>query len=189
MKKLILLMRTPEVDFFSACFRQAKPDLQCRGANSLEELQAAIEAASGGWTRLIAFCSPVIVPLAILRALDFNCFNLHPGPPERPGYRPAFFAAREGAPSFGVTLHRMTEQVDAGPICKVRRFALNPPASETDVEICAYQEAIALMMECAYALTHADGPLAATRERWSSRRTTRRDYALLQAPQARRAAC
>ena len=41
-----------------------------------------------GGTRLISFCSPVIVPADILKALPGPSYNFHPGPPDRPGRSP-----------------------------------------------------------------------------------------------------
>src|SRR5262245_31997255 len=58
-------------------------------------------------TRLLSFCSPVIVPPDVLSALPGPAYNFHPGPPERPGRYPAVFALYDRAERFGITVHEM----------------------------------------------------------------------------------
>jgi methionyl-tRNA formyltransferase len=76
--------------------------------------------------RLIAFATSVIVPSSILAQLRYGAYNFHPGPPEYPGWRPGRFALEDGSTEFGVTVHAMSEEVDAGPIVQVSRFEIAP---------------------------------------------------------------
>ena len=68
--------------------------------------------------RLIAFTASSIVPQAILTQLGYGAYNFHPGPPEYPGWRPWRFALLDGSTEFGVTVHSMAKEIDAGPIYK-----------------------------------------------------------------------
>jgi methionyl-tRNA formyltransferase len=74
--------------------------------------------------RLIAFAASSIVPQAILAQLVYGAYNFHPGPPEYPGWRPGRFALIDGSTEFGVTVHSMVEEIDAGPIVQVSRFKI-----------------------------------------------------------------
>ncbi len=155
-----LCLATPEADFHHVADRQA-----------LEKVAVAVPPKS----RLIAFCSPIIVPPAILNRLQGGCFNFHPGPPERPGYRPAAFAALEGARDFGVTLHLMAEVVDSGPIIDVLRFAVEPGSSEEVISIDAYSHLLALVDRHAAMLADIGASPVYCGDRWSGRRRTRRE--------------
>lgn len=66
---------------------------------------------------------------AVIAAPRLGAFNLHPGPlPEYAGLHVVSWAIYEGERRHGVTLHRMTPDVDAGPIA----FAAHFPISDTD---------------------------------------------------------
>jgi len=55
-----------------------------------------------------------------------GCLNLHLGhAPEFRGSSPAFYEMLEGVSSVGVTVHRMTEGLDAGPILKQESFPID----------------------------------------------------------------
>lgn len=74
--------------------------------------------------RLISFLTGVIVPRELLDILVPEPYNIHPGPPEVPGYYPEVFAISEGAQRYGVTAHVIAPQVDSGPIVFTQRFAM-----------------------------------------------------------------
>jgi methionyl-tRNA formyltransferase len=64
-----------------------------------------------------------IIRSSALCAPRLGAYNLHPGPlPERAGLHVPSWAVYEGAACHGVTLHRMTEEVDAGPIAFADQF-------------------------------------------------------------------
>ena len=53
----------------------------------------------------------------ILQVPRFGSYNLHPGPlPRYAGLNPVCWAIYRGETKYGVTLHRIERQVDAGPI-------------------------------------------------------------------------
>jgi methionyl-tRNA formyltransferase len=126
--------------------------------------------------RLVAFSTDIIVPKFVLERLPGDCFNFHLGPPERPGFRPASFAALEHAISFGVTFHGMTEHVDAGPIYSVSRFDLLGTETESELAIETYKVALTLASDLAPALADPEAIFIPSGEKWGRSRTTRRQY-------------
>jgi methionyl-tRNA formyltransferase len=55
-----------------------------------------------------------------------GCLNLHLGhAPEFRGSSPAFYELLEGVPAVGVTIHRVSEKLDAGPILLQESFPLD----------------------------------------------------------------
>jgi folate-dependent phosphoribosylglycinamide formyltransferase PurN len=55
-----------------------------------------------------------------------GCINLHLGrAPEFRGSSPAFYELLEGVPEVGVTVHRVSEKLDAGPILAEESFPLD----------------------------------------------------------------
>ena len=64
---------------------------------------------------ILVSCFGRRLPQAILEIPSHGCFNFHPS--KLPAYRgpvPGFWQFRDGVREFGVSLHRMTEQFDAG---------------------------------------------------------------------------
>lgn len=154
---------------------QLAPDVRATCVQTINELDVAV-AAIRGPTRLIAFCTDLVVPGPLIGRLNGDCFNFHSGPPERPGYRPGAFALRERDDTFGVTFHRMIAQVDAGPIYAVRRFGIDYPCDEETLGARIYRALLALVDDLAPALAAPDTSFTASGERWTGRRTTRADY-------------
>jgi len=69
----------------------------------------------------ISYCFPHIINVD-----DIPWYNYHPAPlQEYPGLMNYACPIRDKVKNFGVTLHRMTNEVDKGPIIKVRRFKLD----------------------------------------------------------------
>lgn len=63
-----------------------------------------------------------------------GCLNLHLGQaPEFRGSSPAFYEMLEGVPSVGVTIHRISEGLDAGPIIAQQSFPLELAPREDPV--------------------------------------------------------
>ncbi|MEM7566703.1 MAG: hypothetical protein AAF321_05665 [Pseudomonadota bacterium] len=129
---------------------------------------------AGAETRLIGFATDVIVTQAQLEALGGNAYNLHPGPPERPGWAPSVHAIMEGDPRFGVTFHRMAPRVDAGPIVTALRFPMPEGASLSFLDLLAEKSAFKLLLHLGPRIAEP-GPLPETDMAWTGRRTTRRD--------------
>jgi methionyl-tRNA formyltransferase len=68
-----------------------------------------------------------IIDSAVLDAPRLGAYNLHPGPlPDRAGLHVPSWAVYEGADRHGVTLHRMTREVDAGTIAFADHFDIGP---------------------------------------------------------------
>ncbi|HBT41352.1 MAG TPA: hypothetical protein DEB21_04800, partial [Rhodospirillaceae bacterium] len=115
MKHILLLADADELPGLTRIFRDAAPDARIQGVSSRAELEQAT-AAPATDLRLVAFCSDVIVPEAVLDRLPGPSYNVHPGPPWVRGIYPSVFALYEGLDRFGATLHELTMEIDAGPI-------------------------------------------------------------------------
>lgn len=91
-------------------------------------------------------CFPFILPKSLLRLPTYGCFNLHPSLlPKLRGPAPLFWVFHEGC-CAGVTLHQMSERVDAGDI--VAQMPLEFPNGITYAEaehVCAQWGARLLM--------------------------------------------
>ncbi|MCU1239288.1 MAG: luciferase-like monooxygenase family [Candidatus Acidoferrum typicum] len=78
---------------------------------------------------LLNIHSLYLIHTDVLRAPKIGSFNLHPGPlPRFAGLNPVCWALYFGEKTHGVTLHRMTAEIDAGPIVYQSVF----PITETD---------------------------------------------------------
>ncbi|MEA2922263.1 MAG: methionyl-tRNA formyltransferase [Bradyrhizobium sp.] len=123
--------------------------------------------------RLIAFAASTIVPSSILTLLRFGAYNFHPGPPEYPGWRPAFFALHDRSSGFGVTAHVMVEEVDAGPIVHVDRFDIAPGETFATLEERSYVYLARMFRVLSKALATQPGLLPIIPVAWAKKR--RRD--------------
>jgi methionyl-tRNA formyltransferase len=66
---------------------------------------------------VIVSCFERILPAEILSLPKYGCFNLHPS--LLPAYRgpvPLFWQFRDAVQNTGISLHRMTSKIDAGPV-------------------------------------------------------------------------
>jgi methionyl-tRNA formyltransferase len=70
-----------------------------------------------------------------------GCLNLHLGrAPEFRGSSPAFYEMFEGVPEVGVTVHRVSEKLDGGPMLLQETFALDlAPAGDPMAYLQQYQ--------------------------------------------------
>lgn len=176
--EIILLTGEVEAPHLAAMLRGYNPGLQVRHASDVAELRAfCAEPAPAGGRRLIAFCTPVIVPADVIEALDAPAYNFHPAPPEYPGSHPASFAVYDGATHYGVTVHEMAAKVDAGVIVVVDRFEMPPGLRFVDLELHAYKALVALFSAMAERMATDAAPLAPSGDTWSGRKTTKRDFA------------
>jgi folate-dependent phosphoribosylglycinamide formyltransferase PurN len=73
-----------------------------------------------------------------------GCLNLHLGEaPEFRGSSPAFYEMLEGVPCVGVTVHRVTEGLDAGPILKQESFPIDlAPQGDPIAYLQSYQSQV-----------------------------------------------
>ena len=120
--------------------------------------------------RLIAFAASTIVPAPILAELRYGAYNFHPGPPAYPGWRPGRFALDEGSTEFGVTVHAMAEEVDAGPIVQVDRFKITPGDSIAGLEERSYAHLAKLFHGLSKALATQAEPLPTVPIYWDHRK-------------------
>lgn len=164
-----------EADFFSDFIQRLAPALRLERAESVEELSKLVPEERQK-TRIIGFSTNVIVPAEILRRINDNAINFHPGPPEYPGYRPTGFALYEGAHQYGVTAHYMAERVDEGPIIAAERFDIPKDGWLIDVVKEAYQRLARLVLTLLPQLIQVNRRLATIDEVWAEQKTTKAHY-------------
>lgn len=172
---LLLLMKQMEADFFRDFAAKLAPSVSTVHIDSLDALREAVPGPCDR-TRLFAFSTSIIVPPAILGHLGYNAVNFHPGPPEYPGYRPTGFALYDGARTYGVTAHYMTDRVDEGPIIGVDRFPVREHAVLIDVVKESYQRLANLALAKLPALLRVDEDIPPSGESWAARKTTKAQY-------------
>ena len=172
---IILLTGPAEHSYFTTLLRGHHPGLMVVPVFTAADLMA-IEPEWLARARLIAFTTPVIVPKSVLDRLGYGAYNFHPGPPQYPGWAPAHFALYEGATDFGATVHRMVEQVDAGPIVDVEVFSIPADISVAGLEERTYTKLMQMFWRLAEVLATQTEPLVQRALRWSDRRHTRRAY-------------
>ncbi|MGQ0485992.1 MAG: methionyl-tRNA formyltransferase [Hyphomicrobiales bacterium] len=110
----------------------------------------------------------LLLPRAILDAPKFGCFNVHASLlPRWRGAAPIQRAIMAGDAETGVSIMRMEEGLDSGPVCKVGRVAIHPmlTAGELHDELAALgaklmvktlaQPAIACTAQPALGVTYA----------------------------------
>lgn len=172
--QILFLMDDVEADFFSQQLMVHDAKTLMHQTRNIQDIEARLSAAK--MTRIISFCSPHIVPPYVLKEISYNAFNFHPGPPDRPGYRPAFFAALDGATQFGVTFHQMIDGVDEGPIIESTRFHLAEAMSPDVIEAKAYSALAVIVGRWARELSDVGFSFRPCGEVWSGLKTTRRQF-------------
>jgi len=168
---VILLTGPGERSILAARLIALRPGLKVISAASKGDL-LAIDAATLTRARLISFVASTIVPVSVLASLGYGAYNFHPGPPDYPGLSPAQFALYDRARSFGATVHRMIETVDAGPIIAVSEFAMPEPPTLDAVETLAFQHLARLFWDLTPDLV-TDTPLPETVIAWGKRKSTK----------------
>lgn len=164
-----------EQDALSVELHRHNPDLRIipvRTRADLDGLDPQTLAAS----RIIGFCTDVVVPARLLAAVGFGAYNFHPGPPAYPGWSPASFAVYQGARRYGVTAHVMAPRIDAGDIVGTNMFDVPAGTDQAGLEQLSYTAAVELFGHFAPHLATSALPLPAIRADWGVRRYTRKDY-------------
>lgn len=108
--------------------------------------------------------------------MGYGAFNFHPGPPQYPGWAPAHFALYDRATEFGATAHVMVEQVDAGPIVDVARFAIPAEISVLGLEGLAYANLARLFWRMARPLAADAASPPVLPVQWGPKKYSRRNY-------------
>jgi methionyl-tRNA formyltransferase len=170
---IILLTGPVEEVALTGVLRRHNEDLTVHPVQTREQLEA-LDPAAIMRARLVGFVTPVVVPARILNALGFGAYNFHPGPPDYPGWIPAHVAIYDKANTFGATVHRMAEQVDAGPIVDVEMFDIPPGTSVTRLQEMAFTQAARLFWRLAPVLAIQSAPLAELPTKWTGTKSTSR---------------
>ncbi|MEI9984882.1 MAG: hypothetical protein WDN69_17760 [Aliidongia sp.] len=77
-QRLLLLTGSFEAGILAPHLAKQGDACVVRPVDSLEKLEAAL-AEQAGMTRILAFCTSVIVPRRILEAMPGPSYNIHPG--------------------------------------------------------------------------------------------------------------
>jgi hypothetical protein len=150
-------------------FMQLNARLSCSAAGDAAELDRLSQACGGG-ARLVSFGTDLLVPPAILARFAFGAYNFHPGPPAYPGWAPASFALYDGATTFGATLHRMVEQVDAGQIVGTELFVVGVAVSADLLSTQSTAAMARLLKRLGWCLANQSDPLAPLPIVWGENR-------------------
>ena len=176
---IIILTGKAEWPFLRDVLKEQAEDLRVSWAPNGRELEYTCGGQNVSKTRLIAFCSSVIVRPEILSLFDGPAYNFHPGPPSYPGVHSANFAIHEGAKSFGVTAHVMTPEIDHGPLVGVDWFDIPDNINSKLLEERAFTRLYTLFTSLAPALVDTNKNLPILNEGWVGRRRTINDFAAI----------
>jgi methionyl-tRNA formyltransferase len=176
---IILLCEAEEAVALVPVLNQAAPGANLAVVHTLEMLKEALSDPAPG-KRLIAFCTPVIVPGALLRALQWPAYNFHPGPPAYPGIFPSVFAIHDRAARFGVTAHVLAEKIDGGPIVGVDWMDMPEGIDRLSLDRQSHEKVHALFARLAPEMATGDAPLPQDGTAvWGTRTYTRKDFEAL----------
>lgn len=156
-------------NFLTTILYMVRPELQVDVLLSTNDLDAWTQNITPA-TRLVAFCSSVVVPMHILNRLAGPAYNFHPGPPEYPGKHPVAFALYDSATIFGATLHEMGLPVDSGPITGTLQFPVPPGSPYLWLMARTHQAALHLFLQSVVALARSLAPLNRLPASWGTRR-------------------
>lgn len=172
---ILLLTENSEAVDLTRVLRACAPELTVTHAATLAELnQACSEPVDG--RRLVAFCTPVIVPSQILESQGGPSYNFHPGPPNYPGLFPACHAIMDRATRFGATAHVITKEIDSGAIVGVEEAEISADIDRLHLEALSRHLVVSLFHRLAPLLVNTRTPLPASDVSWSGRVTTRQDF-------------
>ena len=97
-----------------------------RHADSISDLAGFLKTRQPDL--LLVACWSRRLPQPVLDAARIAAINLHPSLlPEWPGFDPVGDQLRAGVRDFGVTLHRMTQSIDRGPVIARQAFTVKRP--------------------------------------------------------------
>jgi len=153
---------------------RARPYLRVTPISTRSALEARADASLEG-ARLLICGSDVIVSAELLAKFPGPSYNIHPGPPERPGRFPSVFALYDGAAGFGTTMHEVTPEVDAGPIVAVSRFAIPEAVDRSALDAMSFESVLRMLASFCPALVNP-APLPRISAAWSNRATRQADF-------------
>ncbi len=97
---------------------------------------------------MLLACFPVALPMQIAGYANSYCLNIHPSLlPKYRGPNPLFWQLRLGEPDTGVTVHRVSAQIDAGQIAIAKRVAIEPGLRIRQIERSLVRSAIESLSE------------------------------------------
>ena len=175
MKNILLLAEADELPALTQIFWDAEPNAQVQGISTSEELEQATQSAPDD-LRLVAFCTDVIVPKAVLQRLSGPAYNVHPGPPWVRGIYPSVFALYHNLDRYGATFHELTTEIDAGPIIAVDEADISPDMDRLALETLARELVTGLIRRMAGPLIREDSPLPQLDTEWSGPAWSKKDF-------------
>lgn len=174
-QKIILLTGKREVPFLEQFILERQPAIEVFSATNKDEFKRIIlnDLAE---TRLLCFCSGVLVPEAVLNRLNLEAYNIHPGPTHYPGICPEAFAVAEGATEFGATAHVMTANIDEGEIIATNNFKIPKNTDRLELASLAYNAAVELFAEVANFIIVNDRPMPRNGHQWRGHTNRQAEY-------------
>jgi methionyl-tRNA formyltransferase len=113
-------------DALATLFREANPTGPIWRGSFLRDTIASVEMSSLKIDFALSIHFPHIVPREILESARLGWFNLHPSLlPYNRGWHTPSWTILEGTPA-GATLHKMSEEIDAGSIVSQREVPVWP---------------------------------------------------------------
>ena len=179
---IILLTGKAEWPFLRDVLKERSPELRVSWAPNRQELEYTCGGQDVSKSRLISFCSSVIVRPEILNLFHRPAYNFHPGPPSYPGVHPANFAIYDGATRFGATAHIMTPEIDGGPLVGVEWFNISNDTNSEGLEKQAFTHLFKLFTRLSPALVDIDKDLPVLSEGWTGRRRTIKEFEAISLP-------
>jgi hypothetical protein len=125
-------------------------------------------------SRLISFGSRFYVGAEILNKLGFAAYNFHPGPPNYPGWAPFNFALYDGVDQYGVTVHEMTETIDAGTIVGEKSFDVQKDTTLQELMDLTTENMYVLFNVLAFDFVHNSPLKPILGAQWSGTNNTRK---------------
>ena len=151
------------------------PEVSAHFGNWGDALPGGVRDWSGDC--IVSYLSRWIVPAGLLERTAI-AINLHPGPPEYPGYGCNNFAIYDDVREYGVTCHHMAPRVDTGRIIAVRRFPVFPSDNAGTLLARAYDYQLSLFYDIVGGMIRGES-LPASGERWAREPYTRKQFAEL----------
>lgn len=173
-RRIILLTGEAEAEALTPLLVESNAKCEVKHAMTRDDLLEVCSDTIVG-SRLIAFCSPVIVPSTVLSAMDCGSFNFHPGPPSYPGRYPSVFALYDGAGEFGVTVHHMAARVDEGPIIAVEYFPIPDACDLLGLDTLAFKALIDIFRRLSARLASDATPLPPRNIAWTGVKRAKAD--------------
>lgn len=172
---IILLTGSFDASDLASFLAKRHPDTALIWVQDLDVLVTAIDSVDASRTRLVSFCTGVIVPAAVLARFGSGAYNIHPGPPNFPGRHPESWAVYHAASRFGATLHVMVPRVDEGAIIDTTWFDVPAGAGQRVLAETAFKAALDMLLGWYGRLADEDTALPANGQTWQGRKWRRAD--------------